>query len=58
MQEFMAIPVGATSFTEAMKMGSEVYHNLKAIIKAKYGLGTAFFFLKVETRTHRKIRLP
>ena len=28
MQEFMILPVGAVSFTEAMKMGSEVYHNL------------------------------
>eukprot|EP01118_Nematostelium_gracile_P019425 TRINITY_DN89_c0_g1_i1.p1 TRINITY_DN89_c0_g1~~TRINITY_DN89_c0_g1_i1.p1 ORF type:complete len:435 (+),score=167.19 TRINITY_DN89_c0_g1_i1:77-1381(+) len=37
MQEFMILPVGATSFTEAMKMGSEVYHNLKNIIKDKYG---------------------
>jgi enolase len=37
MQEFMILPVGASSFTEAMKMGSEVYHNLKAIIKDKYG---------------------
>merc|ERR1719192_1763392 len=37
MQEFMILPVGATSFTEAMKMGSEVYHNLKAVIKNKYG---------------------
>jgi len=37
MQEFMILPVGADSFTEAMRMGSEVYHVLKAIIKAKYG---------------------
>merc|ERR1712060_294270 len=37
MQEFMILPVGASSFTEAMKMGSEVYHNLKSVIKAKYG---------------------
>jgi enolase len=37
MQEFMILPVGASSFTEAMKMGSEVYHNLKGIIKDKYG---------------------
>lgn len=29
MQEFMIMPVGAANFTEAMKMGSEVYHNLK-----------------------------
>ncbi|KAK6936348.1 Enolase, N-terminal [Dillenia turbinata] len=37
MQEFMILPVGASSFKEAMKMGVEVYHNLKAIIKKKYG---------------------
>lgn len=33
----MILPIGATSFTEAMKMGSEVYHNLKSVIKKKYG---------------------
>jgi len=38
MQEFMILPTGATSFTEAMRMGSEVYHHLKAVIKAKFGL--------------------
>lgn len=38
MQEFMILPTGAASFTEAMKIGSEVYHNLKAVIKAKYGM--------------------
>jgi enolase len=37
-QEFMIMPTGASSFSEAMKMGSEVYHNLKSIIKGKYGL--------------------
>jgi len=37
MQEFMILPVGASSFTEAMKMGSEIYHNLKTVIKKKYG---------------------
>ncbi|KAL4566433.1 hypothetical protein LXL04_030548 [Taraxacum kok-saghyz] len=37
MQEFMILPVGATSFAEALQMGSEVYHTLKGIIKAKYG---------------------
>ncbi|KAJ1949930.1 phosphopyruvate hydratase [Linderina macrospora] len=37
MQEFMILPTGAASFTEAMKMGSEVYHHLKSVIKAKYG---------------------
>ena len=37
MQEFMILPVGATSFREAMRIGAECYHNLKAVIKAKYG---------------------
>jgi len=37
MQEFMLLPIGATSFTEAMRMGAEVYHNLKSVITAKYG---------------------
>lgn len=38
MQEFMILPTGASSFTEAMKIGSEVYHHLKNVIKAKFGL--------------------
>ncbi|KAJ2955685.1 hypothetical protein NQZ79_g8345 [Umbelopsis isabellina] len=38
MQEFMLMPVGASSFREAMKMGTETYHILKDIIKSKYGL--------------------
>jgi enolase len=38
MQEFMILPTGAASFTEAMKMGSEVYHHLKSVIKARFGL--------------------
>ncbi|CAL1354615.1 unnamed protein product [Linum trigynum] len=37
MQEFMILPVGAGSFAEALRMGSEVYHTLKGIIKSKYG---------------------
>ncbi|KAL8210836.1 hypothetical protein R6Q57_005273 [Mikania cordata] len=37
MQEFMILPIGAASFKEAMKMGVEVYHNLKSVIKKKYG---------------------
>jgi enolase len=37
MQEFMILPTGASSFAEAMRMGSEVYHNLKKVIKKKYG---------------------
>jgi enolase len=37
LQEFMILPVGAETFTEAMKMGTEVYHTLKGVIKKKYG---------------------
>nr|XP_022335851.1 uncharacterized protein LOC111132341 [Crassostrea virginica] len=37
MQEFMILPTGASSFKEAMRMGSEVYHHLKSVIKKKYG---------------------
>ncbi|RIB13539.1 enolase C-terminal domain-like protein [Gigaspora rosea] len=37
MQEFMILPTGACSFTEAMKIGSEVYHSLKSVIKSKNG---------------------
>merc|ERR1712216_947753 len=36
-QEFMILPVGASSFREAMQIGAEVYHNLKAVTKKKYG---------------------
>ena len=37
MQEFMILPVGAPNFREAMRYGVEVYHNLKKVIKEKYG---------------------
>ncbi|MHA1984678.1 MAG: phosphopyruvate hydratase [Candidatus Hodarchaeales archaeon] len=36
-QEFMILPVGASTFKEAMVMGAEVYQNLKILIKKKYG---------------------
>ncbi|XP_073971454.1 alpha-enolase isoform X2 [Rhodnius prolixus] len=38
MQEFMIMPIGANSFCDAMRMGTEVYHHLKAVIKKKFGL--------------------
>ena len=38
MQEFMILPTGAESFSEAMRMGAETYHSLKSVIKSKYGL--------------------
>jgi enolase len=37
-QEFMIIPTGASSFTEAMKIGTETYHTLKKVISNKYGI--------------------
>jgi len=36
-QEFMILPVGASSFKEALIIGAEVYHTLKGVIKKKYG---------------------
>ncbi len=39
-QEFMVAPVGAPNFREALRMGAEVYHSLKGILKAK-GYSTA-----------------
>lgn len=38
-QEFMIMPVGAENFKEGLRMGSEVYHHLKKVIKSK-GLST------------------
>jgi enolase len=38
-QEFMIVPLGAETFTEAVRWGAEVYHNLKALLHSK-GLST------------------
>jgi enolase len=40
LQEFMVVPVGAPTFHEALRMGTEVFHHLKAILKGK-GYSTA-----------------
>ena len=39
-QEFMVMPVKATSFSQAMRMGSEIFHNLKKVLHDR-GLSTA-----------------
>jgi enolase len=39
-QEFMIMPVGAPNFREALRMGAEIFHNLKAVLKEK-GYNTA-----------------
>lgn len=40
LQEFMILPVGAPSFSEALRYGTEVFHSLKSVLSAK-GLNTA-----------------
>lgn len=40
LQEFMIMPVGASRFSEALRMGTEVFHQLKALLKSR-GLTTA-----------------
>jgi len=40
MQEFMAMPVGASSFAEALQWGTDIYHSLKGVLHAR-GLATA-----------------
>ncbi len=39
-QEFMVFPIGAELFSQALQMGTEIFHNLKSVLKAK-GLNTA-----------------
>ncbi|AKP51958.1 phosphopyruvate hydratase [Cyclobacterium amurskyense] len=38
-QEFMVMPAGAASFSESLRMGTQIFHNLKSVLKAK-GLST------------------
>jgi len=40
MQEFMIMPAGASSFSEALRMGTEIFHHLKKVLSSK-GYGTA-----------------
>ena len=39
-QEFMIVPIGAPRFSEALRMGAEIFHTLKSVLKKK-GYGTA-----------------
>lgn len=36
-QEFMVLPVGAQTFSEALQIGAEIYHSLKSVTKKRYG---------------------
>jgi len=40
-QEFMILPTGAHSFSEAMRLGAETYHSLAKLVKQKYGKSAA-----------------
>ncbi|CAH2227381.1 jg10889 [Pararge aegeria aegeria] len=41
-QEYMIMPTGASTFAEAMRIGSEIYHYVKNTVTAKYGPQTCF----------------
>merc|ERR1719446_1883858 len=41
MQEFMIAPTGASSFADALRIGAETYHSLKAVVKSRYGKDAA-----------------
>merc|ERR1740122_909270 len=65
-QEFFLIPVGASNFKEALMMGSETYHTLKAQIKETYGLdstavgdegGFARKLSKVPRKAEKRVRI-
>ena len=50
-QEFMLLPTGASSFTEAMKMGTETYHVLKKVITKQYGQDGMIIMHVLSTKT-------
>ena len=53
----MILPTGASSFSEALKMGSETYHVLKKVITKKYGLDGASTSSSQHQRVGRDRRL-
>ena len=52
-QEFMVAPIGASSFKEALRMGAEVYHSLKSVLKSE-GLPPASATRVASRRTCRR----
>ena len=57
-QEFMLLPTGATSFKEAMKIGTETYHTLKKVISAKYGIDGNNYFVILSRKKKWRHFLP
>ena len=51
MQEFMILPIGASSFSEALRMGCEVYHNLK-VSSARHLAACACVCVGLRLNTH------
>ncbi len=49
-QEFMVMPFGASSFSEGLRMGTEIFHHLKSVLKDK-GLSTNVG--EIDTRFHK-----
>lgn len=56
-QEYMIMPTGATSFADAMRIGSEIYHYVRKTVVMKYGPQTAFVShnggMSVPLQSHR-----
>ena len=58
-QEFMIAPVGAKSINHAVRMGSEVYQELKQVVKEQYGSsGMSMILRHVGSRTSLTERKP
>jgi len=53
-QEIMICPTGASSTTEAVKMGSEIYHTLKKVLVEKYGPSGTLYNLTLYTEYGQK----
>jgi enolase 1/2/3 len=61
-QEFMVLPAGAKSFTEALRLGTEIYHKLKHVIESKHGrlainVGDEGGFAPPLNRTHEALEI-
>ncbi len=55
LQEFMILPVGAPSFSEALRYGTEVFHSLKSVLGAK-GMNTAVDLSIFRIHIHKQRR--
>ncbi len=59
-QEFMVMPVGASSFGEALRAGAEIFHALRGILKSRgqsTGVGDEGGFAKPEVRSREAVEV-